>query len=143
MVPTAYHGNVSVTISGRVCQAWAAQWPNSHNYKDINFPYESVEEASNYCRDPDQYSKLWCFTIDRYITSMEDCHVPECAGNHLWLCYVSTCTGICLCLLTLKYKPLQIGVQAERKRPDVRVVTAPDFGTRRHGLESRCRRNSA
>ncbi len=61
-----YTGTSSVTQSGRTCQAWASQTPHLHTLgsTDREFPDDSVQEASNYCRDPDYSGALWCFTTD-------------------------------------------------------------------------------
>ena len=72
--PVSYVGKVSVTQSGFPCIPW-----NSHPLlQEKEFPEESVEEASNYCRNPDSSPEgPWCFyghgPMDR-----ELCDVPDC-----------------------------------------------------------------
>ncbi|XP_061190290.1 uncharacterized protein LOC133198173 [Saccostrea echinata] len=64
-----YQGKISVTKSGRTCQAWVSQTPHSHSL-GTNLP-------ENYCRNPDSEPAPWCYTIDpdkRY----EICEIPDC-----------------------------------------------------------------
>ena len=63
---TAYFGKLSVTANGRQCQAWSAKYPHDHNFdKDSLFPADgSVSTAMNYCRDPNNEGRIWCFTTD-------------------------------------------------------------------------------
>ena len=74
-----YIGHVSVTETGKPCQAWASQTPNSHGYtEDYKYPDGSVSAASNYCRNPSiSYVGLWCYTTDPE-ARWEDCDVPLC-----------------------------------------------------------------
>jgi len=74
-----YTGRASTTIGGRKCQAWAAQSPFTHEYTDpANFPEETVEAASNYCRNPSNWHYgLWCYTLDS-AKRFERCDVPRC-----------------------------------------------------------------
>ena len=63
---TAYDGNLSVTANGRQCQAWSAKSPHDHNFdEDSLFPADgSVFVAMNYCRDPNNEGRIWCYTTD-------------------------------------------------------------------------------
>ena len=46
-----YIGTLSSTISGHTCQRWDSQTPHAHPYDmDYFFPFETIVEASNYCR---------------------------------------------------------------------------------------------
>ena len=50
-----YVGTTAVTMNGRICQAWASQFPHSYGYnQDSLFPADgSVTAADNHCRNPD------------------------------------------------------------------------------------------
>ena len=74
-----YTGTVSWTKYGRTCQDWTSQSPQEHVYdKDASFPADSsAAAAKNYCRDPDGYGKLWCYTINKDVR-WEECDVPAC-----------------------------------------------------------------
>jgi len=73
-----YSGALNLTVSGRACQRWASQQPNSHIiFKD--FPEGNQEEAKNYCRNPDNSpGGPWCYTTDPD-TRREYCNVQFCA----------------------------------------------------------------
>ena len=43
------------------------------------FPDLSVEDAKNYCRNPDGARNLWCYTTDPS-AKFEYCYIPLCAG---------------------------------------------------------------
>jgi len=75
-----YLGHISVTWSGKQCQAWASQSPHSHSYnQDDMYPDGSVSDASNYCRNPDKNydGGPWCYTMDTE-TTWDKCDVPGC-----------------------------------------------------------------
>jgi len=42
-----------------------------------HFPTGSIEDAKNYCRNPDNSHFLWCYTTDR--RDWEYCAIPMCA----------------------------------------------------------------
>ena len=77
-----YIGTTSVTTSGIICQAWSSQFPHEQGYnQDEMFPDATVEDASNYCRNPDNDPNgLWCFTTDPN-TRWEYCYVPDCGQS--------------------------------------------------------------
>eukprot|EP00041_Stephanoeca_diplocostata_P036329 m.1319955 g.1319955 ORF g.1319955 m.1319955 type:complete len:385 (-) comp24845_c0_seq32:2773-3927(-) len=65
---TDYRGNVSTTISGRTCQQWGAQSPHSHSITPSNYPLGGLGDGShNFCRAPDGYYLLWCYTTDPFM----------------------------------------------------------------------------
>lgn len=70
-----YRGNISVTVSGKKCQAWASQTPHSHSRTPENYPYSGLD--ANYCRNPDGEPGAWCYTEDSS-TRWELCDVPTC-----------------------------------------------------------------
>ena len=83
---TEYMGTISVTVSGKTCQAWTADSPHvpDTSLSSSQFPDASMAEASNYCRNvgsaPDEFP--WCYTTDPD-ERWEFCDVPLCDGE--WL----------------------------------------------------------
>jgi len=78
-----YIGHMSVTESGKQCQAWTSQSPHEHSFnQDNTFPDSSITDASNYCRNPDMnYDEgVWCYTMDPN-TRWERCNVPICGQS--------------------------------------------------------------
>ncbi|KAF7660312.1 hypothetical protein LDENG_00284540 [Lucifuga dentata] len=71
----AYRGTVAVTQSGKTCQSWSAQTPHKHDLTVNNFPCRGLEK--NYCRNPENEEKLWCYTTDPE-TRWEYCNVSSC-----------------------------------------------------------------
>uniref|UniRef100_A0AAY4BXE5 Plasminogen n=1 Tax=Denticeps clupeoides TaxID=299321 RepID=A0AAY4BXE5_9TELE len=73
---SSYRGTVAVTTSGKTCQRWSTQTPHKHGQIPDNYPCKGLE--SNYCRNPNNEKKPWCYTIDPN-TRWEYCHVPLCS----------------------------------------------------------------
>lgn len=73
-----YTGKVSVTQSGRICQAWNSQTPHSH-------PRTSLPE--NYCRNPDGEPAPWCYTTDPN-KRFEICNIPYCGTNFVFVSFL-------------------------------------------------------
>ena len=73
-----YFGKKSTTVSGKTCQHWTQQSPHKHSFKtDDKFLDKTIEDAGNYCRNPDDWQSAWCYTTDpnkRY----EACDIPKC-----------------------------------------------------------------
>ncbi|XP_029352647.1 plasminogen [Echeneis naucrates] len=74
----SYRGTVSVTESGKTCQSWSAQTPHKHNRTPDNYPCKGLD--NNYCRNPDNERKPWCYTTDSE-TRWEYCTVPSCGDE--------------------------------------------------------------
>jgi len=77
-----FRGNITMTKSGKTCQAWASQTPNRHRYtNDTMYPDGSAAAAGNNCRnpDPDHIDGPWCYTTDPS-TPWEQCNITMC-GN--------------------------------------------------------------
>ena len=72
----SYSGTVSVTWSGRTCAHWS-RW--SYRFRSSRFPDESLEAASNYCRNPNDRYKPWCY-YNRY-GYRQTCDIPRCDGT--------------------------------------------------------------
>ena len=79
-----YRGNISVTMDGFTCQAWSSQTPHLHEMTDPDlFPDHTLEEAQNFCRNPDgQTHGPWCYmmshTASSTILAKMTCNVPYC-----------------------------------------------------------------
>jgi hypothetical protein len=75
-------GDLTTTILGYTCQAWAAQYPQLHTMtKDSMFPDGSVAEAANKCRNPDRYKGgPWCYTTNP-AKRWDLCDVPFCPSR--------------------------------------------------------------
>ncbi|XP_074658222.1 apolipoprotein(a)-like isoform X2 [Tubulanus polymorphus] len=75
----SYTGSSMETRTGKWCQSWMEQVPHRHGYSNANdFPDESLYDASNYCRNPDNSEDgPWCFTTESDVRK-EFCDVPEC-----------------------------------------------------------------
>ena len=76
-----YRGNVSVTVSGKTCQAWSSQSPHSHSRTPEDYPNSGLADG-NYCRNPDGEPAAWCYTEDPE-TRWEVCDVPTCDTESL------------------------------------------------------------
>ncbi|XP_075910675.1 plasminogen isoform X2 [Petromyzon marinus] len=79
-----YRGTVSVTVSGRTCQAWDSQSPHAHRRRPEVYSCKGLE--ANYCRNPDGEKLPWCYTADPE-RRWEYCNVPSCAGGTTGSCY--------------------------------------------------------
>ena len=60
----SYKGCQTKTRSGIECQAWSSQTPHEHHRSDSDFDGETMEQAGNYCRNPDHDDTIWCYTTD-------------------------------------------------------------------------------
>ncbi|XP_037541126.1 plasminogen [Nematolebias whitei] len=74
----AYRGTVAVTESGKTCQSWSVQTPHRHNRSPENYPCKGLD--GNYCRNPDNERKPWCYTTDPN-TRWQHCNVPRCQNS--------------------------------------------------------------
>ena len=70
-----------MSSSGHVCKFWANKTAE-HQVLNGYFPDESLADASNYCRSPDNDSGgPWCFVDSGNGFSPQYCNVPRCSGN--------------------------------------------------------------
>ncbi|XP_042337692.1 plasminogen-like, partial [Plectropomus leopardus] len=67
----AYRGTNAMTESGKTCQYWLDQ----SEHTPQNYPCKGLD--NNYCRNPDQKERPWCYTTDPE-TPWEYCDVPSC-----------------------------------------------------------------
>ncbi|KAI8510256.1 hypothetical protein Bbelb_126840 [Branchiostoma belcheri] len=72
-----YRGTASITISGKVCQAWSSQTPQQHGFDPAAYPNLGLD--SNYCRNPDLSTRPWCHTTDPK-KHRDFCIIPRCTG---------------------------------------------------------------
>ena len=74
-----YTGHVGTTETGKTCQRWDAQFPHSHSMTDPRmFPDDTMDDAANYCRNPDVGLKgPWCYTTDPS-ERWEFCEIDYC-----------------------------------------------------------------
>ena len=70
-----YIGKIAVTASGETCELW-----KNREYNVDDFPDDSLEEAGNNCRNPDNstYSP-WCFVSGG--DTWDYCDVPLCTSE--------------------------------------------------------------
>ena len=76
-----YAGVLSSTTSSRICLKWSDLSDYASRLKDAErFPDASLNDASNYCRNPDRKSGgPWCYWGDDE-SSWEYCDIPSCTG---------------------------------------------------------------
>ncbi|XP_078658294.1 uncharacterized protein LOC144903755 [Branchiostoma floridae x Branchiostoma belcheri] len=72
-----YRGTASITISGKVCQAWSSQSPQQHGFDPASYPNLGLD--GNYCRNPDLSTRPWCHTTDPK-KQRDFCIIPKCTG---------------------------------------------------------------
>ena len=73
-----YRGTISVTESGKACQAWSSQTPHSHTRTKAAYPNGGLGDH-NHCRNPDGNARAWCYTDDP-ASRWEFCAVPACGA---------------------------------------------------------------
>ncbi|XP_016008226.2 plasminogen isoform X2 [Rousettus aegyptiacus] len=75
-----YRGKKATTVTGTLCQAWAAQEPHKHNiFTPETNPRAGLEK--NYCRNPDgDVNGPWCFTMNPK-KLFDYCDVPQCVSS--------------------------------------------------------------
>ncbi|CAG2185610.1 PLG [Mytilus edulis] len=66
-----YNGTRSITASGITCQRWDSNFPHIPNY------WPSGRGNKNYCRNPDETDRPWCYTSDPE-TRWEYCGIDLC-----------------------------------------------------------------
>ena len=79
----AYRGTTQVTSSGLVCQKWNVDNPHERYAaatNSSNFPDGNLEEAWNYCRNPNGSPSPWCYTTEKSVV-WEACDIPKCESK--------------------------------------------------------------
>ena len=74
-----YRGKINTTVSGMSCQRWDAQHPHKHRFKDASkFPDATLEDAANFCRNPNDGPSPWCYPVHPNETIARACSIPLC-----------------------------------------------------------------
>ena len=71
-----YKGGRNMTKTGRQCQSWSSSTPHKPS-STVSNKMSSLQHEKNYCRNPDNSDKVWCYTIDPE-KRWEYCGVPYC-----------------------------------------------------------------
>lgn len=69
-------GKLNITRSKRHCMPWTQVKNNEVNVS--NFPDPSMEDATNYCRNPTKsITGCWCYTNDSNVPT-DSCLIRDC-----------------------------------------------------------------
>ena len=81
-VASEYAGDLSTTVSGNTCTRWDLA---DVTFDPDLFPDVSLEDAANFCRNPDRKAEgVWCFT-DPAGDEWELCDLPICTGRLVFI----------------------------------------------------------
>uniref|UniRef100_A0A8C7ISC8 Hepatocyte growth factor a n=1 Tax=Oncorhynchus kisutch TaxID=8019 RepID=A0A8C7ISC8_ONCKI len=86
-----YKGPMDHTESGKECQRWDSSKPHRHPYQPKKYPDKGLND--NYCRNPDNRLRPWCYTMDPQ-TPWEYCNISVCGeypGNDSDVDATSSC----------------------------------------------------
>ena len=84
-----YRGLVNFTKSGRTCQVWSTDDPHEHSRKPWEYKNKGLDFSNlgdhisgnhNYCRNPDDEKRAWCYTTDPN-KRWEDCDTSTYRHN--------------------------------------------------------------
>ncbi|XP_041819914.1 hepatocyte growth factor a isoform X1 [Chelmon rostratus] len=70
-----YRGRMDHTESGKECQRWDSTRPHKHHFQPKK--YRDKDLKDNYCRNPDNRLRPWCYTMDPK-TPWEYCNITVC-----------------------------------------------------------------
>ncbi|KAG9335230.1 hypothetical protein JZ751_005586 [Albula glossodonta] len=73
-----YRGPMDHTDSGRECQRWDLSEPHRHPFHPKRYPDKGLKD--NFCRNPDNRLRPWCFTVDPK-TPWEYCDIKVCDSD--------------------------------------------------------------
>ncbi|MFT7799312.1 hepatocyte growth factor isoform X2 [Arapaima gigas] len=73
-----YRGPMDRTESGKECQRWDLMEPHKHPFHPKRYPDKGLND--NYCRNPDNRLRPWCYTADPK-TPWEYCNVKVCESD--------------------------------------------------------------
>jgi integrin beta 3 len=75
---SSYVGSKNTTPSCLSCQRWDTQSPHTHTFTASDLPDETLSDAGNMCRNPNQKADgPWCYTTHSD-TEWEYCDIPLC-----------------------------------------------------------------
>ncbi|CAG5927518.1 unnamed protein product [Menidia menidia] len=73
-----YQGKVDHTESGKECQRWDSVRPHKHHFQPKKYREKHLKD--NYCRNPDNRLRPWCYTMDPK-TPWEYCNITVCDSD--------------------------------------------------------------
>ncbi|TMS03091.1 Hepatocyte growth factor [Larimichthys crocea] len=73
-----YRGKMDHTQSGKECQRWDSSRPHKHHFQPKK--YRDKDLKDNYCRNPDNRLRPWCYTLDPK-TPWEYCNITVCDSD--------------------------------------------------------------
>uniref|UniRef100_A0A3Q1CEN8 Hepatopoietin-A n=1 Tax=Amphiprion ocellaris TaxID=80972 RepID=A0A3Q1CEN8_AMPOC len=73
-----YRGKMDHTESGKECQRWDSVRPHKHHFQPKK--YRDKDLKDNYCRNPDNRLRPWCYTMDPK-TPWEYCNITMCDSD--------------------------------------------------------------
>ena len=78
-----YRGRVNVTATGKPCKLWDNESMQNVGLDPEGFPDSSLEEAANFCRNPNGSAWPWCYTMT--VTRWEYCAIEDivCRTFHI------------------------------------------------------------
>ncbi|XP_055087883.1 hepatocyte growth factor a isoform X2 [Periophthalmus magnuspinnatus] len=74
-----YRGRVDHTEGGRECQRWDSVRPHKHLFQPKKYRDKNLKD--NYCRNPDNRLRPWCYTMDPKIP-WEYCNITVCDSDY-------------------------------------------------------------
>ncbi|XP_032408258.1 tissue-type plasminogen activator [Xiphophorus hellerii] len=72
---TSYRGTVSVSSNGHRCLKWSK---TQHSWSDLKSDLNGVGNH-NYCRNPNNSRRPWCYVKTRSQVKREYCDIPKCS----------------------------------------------------------------
>lgn len=73
-----YRGKMDQTESGKECQRWDSTRPHKHHFQPKRYRQKDLKD--NYCRNPDNRLRPWCYTVDPK-TPWEYCNISVCDSD--------------------------------------------------------------
>ncbi|KAF7664240.1 hypothetical protein LDENG_00184000 [Lucifuga dentata] len=73
-----YRGKMDHSETGKECQRWDSSRPHKHRFQPKK--YRNKDLKDNYCRNPDNRLRPWCYTMDPK-TPWEYCNITACESE--------------------------------------------------------------
>ncbi|XP_039648438.1 hepatocyte growth factor a isoform X1 [Perca fluviatilis] len=73
-----YRGKMDHTERGKECQRWDSARPHKHHFQPKKYRQKDLKD--NYCRNPDNRLRPWCYTMDPK-TPWEYCNITVCDSD--------------------------------------------------------------